>query len=112
MIDNIYSQVDQKCPISYNTHMKVIKLNRRYKLYKEHGYEAGLRFDTRGNKARLIERSCRERLVHSYYQADSDWYEYFGNSPDGIKPRPYFIMFRRESDLSFVLLCADLTKND
>jgi len=92
--------------------MKVIKLNRRYKLFKEHGYQAGLRFDAWGNKARLIEMACRERLGDSFIRADSDWYGYFGKSPDGIKPTPYFIMFRRESDLSFMLLCADLTKKD
>ena len=93
--------------------MKVIKLNRRYKLFKEHGYEAGLKFNGWGNRARrLIENSCRERLGHSFYQADSDWYGYFGKSPDGIKPLPYFIMFRRESTLSFILLCTDLTKKD
>jgi len=94
--------------------MKVIKLNRRYKLFKEHGYQAGLRFDAWGNRACLMEMACRERLGHSYsfYQAGSDWCGYFGKSPDGIKSTPYFIMFRRESDLSFMLLCADLTKKD
>ena len=92
--------------------MKVIKLNRRYKLYKEHGYQAGLRFDAWGNKARVIEKTCRERLGDSFIRADSEWYGYFGKSPDGIRSIPYFIMFRRESTLSFVLLCADLTGKD
>lgn len=91
--------------------MKVIKLNRRYKLFKEHGYEAGLRFDTWGNKARLMEKSCRERLGNSFFQANADWYGYFGKQSWGHGPKPYFIMFRRESDLSFMLLCTDLTKN-
>jgi hypothetical protein len=91
--------------------MKVIKLNRRYKLYKEQGYQAGLRFNTWENRARLIEMACRERLGNSFIQADSDWYGYFGKrNLNG--PTPYFIMFRRESDLSFVLLCIDLTKKD
>ena len=93
--------------------MKVIKLNRRYKLFKEHGYEAGLRFDAWGNKARLMEISCRERLGNSFHASNSDWQGYFGKSQQqGIRPTPYFIMFRRESDLSFMLLCTDLTKND
>ena len=110
MIDNIYSQVDWNCPINYNTHMKVIKLNRRYKLFKQHGYEAGLKFDGWGNQARLIENSCREHLGFSLHSRDAEWYEYFGKSPDGIKPLPYFIMFQKESTLSIILLCADLSK--
>jgi len=92
--------------------MKVIKLNHRYKLFKEHGYKSGLKFNAWGLQARLIENSCRKHLGHPFYQADADWYGYFGKSPDGIEPRPYFIMFRRESTLSFILLCTDLTKKD
>ena len=91
--------------------MKVIKLNRRYKLFKEHGYEAGLRFDAWGNKARAIEKTCRKRLGDSFIRADSDWYGYFGQR-NVHGPTPYFIMFRKESTLSFVLLCTDLTKKD
>jgi len=91
--------------------MKVIKLNRRYKLFKEQGYRAGLRFDYWDNNARIVERTCRERLGHSGITPPSDWYGYFGKR-GWTSPTPYFIMFRRESDLSFVLLCADLTKND
>ena len=92
--------------------MKVIKLNRRYKVYKEHGYEAGLRFDSWGNKARVIEKTCRERLETSgYWPTNSIWHGYFGQrNVNG--PTPYFIMFQKESDLSFVLLCADLTGKD
>jgi hypothetical protein len=91
--------------------MKVIKLNRRYKLFKEHGYQAGLRFDRWENKARLMEKSCQERLGNSFIRGDSDWYGYFGKR-NLHGPTPYFIMFRRESDLSFMLLCTDLTKKD
>ena len=104
-------KVDRKCPISYNTHMKVIKLNRRYKLYKEHGYEAGLRFDSWTNKALEIENSCREHLDYSWTHDKSDWYGYFGKRPANGST-PYFIMFRKESTLSFVLLCTNLTKKD
>jgi hypothetical protein len=107
MIDNIYSQVDWKCPIGYNTHMKIIKLNRRYRIFNEHRYQAGLRFNTYSNNAREIENSCRERLGPS----DSSWTGYFGKR-NVYAATPYFIMFRKESDLSFVLLCTDLTKKD
>jgi hypothetical protein len=91
--------------------MKVIKLNRRYKLFKEHGYEAGVRFDSWGNRAREIEITCRDRLGYSWNQESSEWYRYFGKRPAN-GPTPYFIMFRKESNLSFILLCADLTKKD
>ena len=91
--------------------MKVIKLNRRYKLFKEHGYEAGLRFDAWGYKAREIEITCRARLGLSFFQGTSEWYGYFGKR-SCTGPTPYFIMFRKESTLSFILLCTDLTKKD
>jgi hypothetical protein len=92
--------------------MKVINLNRRYKVYKEQGYQAGLRFDTWCDSARVIEKTCRERLETSgYWPSTSNWYGYFGQR-NVHGPTPYFIMFRRESDLSFVLLCADLTRKD
>jgi hypothetical protein len=89
--------------------MKVIKLNRRYRLFKENGYQAGLRFDTYGKTAENIEKTCRERLGLMWC-SDSNWTGYFGKRyVYGLTP--YFIMFRKESDLSFVLLCTDLTKN-
>jgi hypothetical protein len=90
--------------------MKVIQLNRRYKVYKEQGYQAGLRFDNWCDEARTIEKTCRERLETSgYWPSTSNWYGYFGKR-NAHGPTPYFIMFQKESDLSFVLLCADLTK--
>lgn len=118
MIDNTYSQVDQKVCFGYNTPMKVIKLNGKYRLFKEHRYQAGLRFDTYGNNVRNIENSCRERLGPSgrfqpgrLQPCDSNWTSYFGKR-NVYAATPYFIMFRKESDLSFVLLCTNLTKKD
>ena len=103
--------------------MKVIKLNRRYKLYKEQGYQAGLRFDNWCDNARNIEKTCRERLGPSPRERttldwpeasrcpfDSNWTGYFGKR-NVHGPTPYFIMFQKESHLSFVLLCTDLPKN-
>lgn len=92
--------------------MKVIKLNRRYKLFKQQSYQAGLRFDNWCDDARVIEKTCRERLETSgYWPTTSNWYGYFGQR-NVHGPTPYFIMFQKESDLSFVLLCADLTRKD
>ena len=93
--------------------MKIIKLNRRYRIFNEHRYQAGLRFNTYSNSARDIENSCRERLGQPgrLQPCDSNWTGYFGKR-NVYGATPYFIMFRKESDLSFILLCTDLTKKD
>jgi len=92
--------------------MKVIKLDRRYNPHKEAGYQAGLRFagwwDYK-DKISQIESICQSRLGTSWLVRDSDWVSYFGKRGRNVET-PYYIMFRRESDMTFVLLCADLTK--
>jgi len=92
--------------------MKVIKLDRRYKPHKEAGYQTGLRFegwwDEKGN-INQIESICRSRLGNSWSAQKSDWVSYFGKRRVG-ESTPYYIMFRRTSDMTFVLLSADLTK--
>ena len=92
--------------------MKVIKLDRRYKPNKEAGYEAGLRFngywDDR-TAINQIERICKNRLKGGWSALSSDWFAYFGKRKTG-ESTPYYIVFRRESDMTFVLMCADLTK--
>jgi len=92
--------------------MKVIKLDRRYKPHKEAGYEAGLRFEGWWNekdKINQIESICKSRLTSGWSALNSDWLGYFGKRRYS-ESAPYYIMFRRESDMTFVLLCADLTK--
>jgi len=92
--------------------MKVIKLDRRYRPHKEAGYEAGLRFEGWWNekdKISQIERICQDRLTSGWSTRHSDWLGYFGKRGRNVET-PYYIMFRRQSDMTFVLLCADLTK--
>jgi len=92
--------------------MKVIKLDRRYKPHKEAGYESGLRFKgwwDYQDKIFQIERICQSRLGTSWSTQRSDWVGYFGKRRNG-ESAPYYIMFRRQSDMTFVLMCADLTK--
>ena len=105
-------QVDQKVCFSYNTRMKVIKLDRRYKPHKEAGYQSGLRFagywDDRDHITQ-IERICQSRLNSGWSARNSDWLAYFGKRRFSMST-PYYIMFRKESDMTFVLMCADLTK--
>jgi hypothetical protein len=92
--------------------MKVIKLDRRYKPHKEAKYESGLRFEGwwhEQNNINQIERICRNRLKSGWSALHSDWVAYFGKRRYS-ENTPYYIMFRRESDMTFVLMCADLTK--
>ena len=92
--------------------MKVIKLDRRYRPHKEAGYEAGLRFEgwwDYKDKISQIERICQDRLTSGWSARKSDWVSYFGTRGRNVET-PYYIMFRKESDMTFVLLCADLTK--
>ena len=92
--------------------MKVIKLDRRYNPHKEAGYESGLRFEgwwDEKDKISQIERICQSRLTSGWSVRNSDWVGYFGKRKNG-ESAPYYIMFRRQSDMTFVLMCADLTK--
>ena len=92
--------------------MKVIKLDRRYKPNKEAGYESGLRFEgywDEKEKIAQIERICQSRLNSGWSAQNSDWLAYFGKRKTG-ESTPYYIVFRRESNMTFVLMCADLTK--
>ena len=91
--------------------MKVIKLNRRFRQFKEHGHTVALRFDY-WNPATIAvyEKICRARLRGHGYDRNADWAGYFGHAINGNTYRPYWITFRREADLTLVLLSADLTK--
>jgi hypothetical protein len=91
--------------------MKVVKLNRRFRQFKEHGHVVALRFHSGySDQVRAIEKVCREKLRGGGWLREHDWYSYYGKSRDGFA-RSYWITFRRESDLTLVLLSVDLTKN-
>lgn len=92
--------------------MKTVKLNRRFRQFKEYGHIVALRFDFRNNKAVKIEKVCREKLKGHGWLPDHNWYCYWGNYRFGNPhPRPYWITFRNEADLTLVLLSVNLTKN-
>ena len=93
--------------------MKTIRLNRRYKLYKEHGYQVGLKFadyytNTSQKKVQAIETACRNMFGNSgWYAGNSDWTSY--RQPARMnQPAVYFIMFRREADMTMILLKAQV----
>lgn len=91
--------------------MKTVKLNRRFRQFKEHGHTVALRFEFyQPATVSAIEKVCRARLKGHGYNREADWCGYFGHAPNSNSSRPYWITFRRESDLTLVLLCADLTK--
>jgi len=92
--------------------MKVIKLNRRYKLHKEHGYQVGLKFDCWDAEARAVEKICKEMFDRKAWwnPEESDWYEYFGKRVV-FGSTPYFIMLRKESHLSMVMLKYTVDQN-
>jgi hypothetical protein len=89
--------------------MKVIKLNRRFKVYRSQGHKVAVKF---GNyiKASELEKVCRDRLGENFlWNPEGTWYGWYGKKRSGMHLAPYFISFRKESDLTFALMC--LTSN-
>lgn len=84
--------------------MKVIKLNRRFKMYKEHGHQAGLRFDTWNQQAQAAEAALRQITQTGGWSRDNEWYSWVGQPTRQFGTRPYFITVRDEQILSLVLL--------
>ena len=88
--------------------MKVVKLNRRFRQFKEHGHTVALRFDNWDGTAIKYERVARSKLGGHGYDRKDAWFSYFGPRSKG--PRPYWITFRNEADATLVVLSTDLTK--
>lgn len=93
--------------------MKTIRLNGRYRLYKEHGYQVGLKFANYYSNAcqqqvQAVETVCRKIFGNSGWNAEmSDWTSY-RQPARSDRPAVYFIMFRRESDMTMALLKAQV----
>lgn len=90
--------------------MKIVKLNRRFKQYKENGHTVALRFDGWNPNAQAIEKVCKDRFEDAGWLPHHSWHRYFGSRPNSNAVRPYWITFRNEMDLTLVLLSANLTK--
>lgn len=88
--------------------MKVVKLNRRFRQFKEHGHTAALRFATY-TEAVPYEEIARVKLGSGGWVRHDLWYSYFGDNRQ-YGTRPYWITFRNESDLTLVLLSAELSE--
>jgi len=89
--------------------MKIVKLNRRFKQFKNNGHTVALRFNGWCPEASAIEKICKERLTGYGWLPEHDWYHYYGDRPSRNDVRPYWITFRNETDLTLVLLSANLT---
>lgn len=89
--------------------MKIVKLNRRFKRFKEAKHTVALRFDSWGSPALAVEQVCRDRFG-SMFANGASWEGYFGTAKT-VGPNPYWISFRNEKDLTLVLLSVNLTQN-
>lgn len=96
--------------------MKIVKLNRRFKIHKNHGFQVGLKFESWDQDARDVETFCKKRfgkeawgLKYSYpgavCKADKgDWSTQFGRKVEHDKLTPYWIFLRNESMLTMLML--------
>jgi len=86
--------------------MKIVKLNGRYRQYRENRHTVALRFDCWTEEASMYERVCSQRLPGpgNGWQRHGQWYSYYGSRPNTNSSRPYWITFRNEQDLTLVLL--------
>lgn len=78
--------------------VKIIKLNRRYKLYKEHGCTHAIRFYSWSTEAGKVESFLRERYGSEYIWGqyrNTMWKTHWGKS-QGNDPRPFFIGVKDE----------------
>ena len=87
--------------------MKIVKLNRRFKMFKEHGHTVALRFNSWSKDIAVDESVCRSRLGAEY--KNYSWSGHFGTRNGRTDFRPYWITFRNEADLTMVMLSAKLS---
>ena len=87
--------------------VKVIKLNNRFKLYKEYRMEHAIRFRTWDSSVTKVELFRREHFGPEYvwgHNTQTQWKTHWGK-PNRNMPRPYFIGVRSE-DMIFMARLA------
>jgi len=89
--------------------MKVVKVTRNWKIW-DSGHRVALRFDGY-DAARQIEGTAAKIFPKSQggWRRDGDYFSWFGKQNGRSSYRPYFISFRDEKMLTFVLLATGLT---
>ena len=88
--------------------MKTVKLNGRFRMYREHGHTMALRFKSWTADVSRYESACRKHLGSAW--TNGTWSSYFGARNGRSDSRPFWITFRNEADLTLVLLSVNLTK--
>ena len=87
--------------------IKVIKLNGRYKLYKEYGMKHAIRFNSWDQHAGRVESFMRKNFGSEWTWGNNyqtQWKTHW-SKPTGNNPRPFFIGVRDE-EMLFVLRLA------
>lgn len=84
--------------------MKIIKLNGRYRQYKEHRHTAGVRFDGWQPEVETLSKALYALTGTYGWFKDGEWFHYFGTKSAGSDARPYFITVRDENLLTMALL--------
>lgn len=85
--------------------MKIVKLNRRHKQFKEQGHTIALRFDRWDVSVQAYENACK-KLYPNAWLRDHEYYIYFGRTRK-MGPRPFWITLRYERDLTAILLMVE-----
>jgi hypothetical protein len=89
--------------------MKIVKLNRRFSMHRDHGHAVALRFETWNDQANKYEMAAT-RLFGSQYANWRDyphWRGYFGAASGHTPRKPYWITFRDPAHLTAVMLRVD-----
>lgn len=84
--------------------MKVIKLNRRYKMFKERGHTIGLKFEGWYKDASPYETYLVKIYGHDWDKCN--WAGYYGARSGRNTNRPYFITMRDEKMLTALMLAV------
>jgi hypothetical protein len=89
--------------------MKIVKLNRRFSMHRDHGHAVALRFETWNDQSARYEHAAI-RLFGSQYANWRDyphWRGYFGKASSHTPRKPYWITFRDPAHLTAVMLKVD-----
>ena len=82
--------------------MKVVKLDKRHKLY-HNGFTHAFRFDRWNDEARVVENKITEKFKGQY---SGKWQTYWGKAKiiNQVRFRPYWIGVRNDAIITQVLL--------
>jgi hypothetical protein len=84
--------------------MKLIKLDRRHRQYKEYQHQAAFRFEHWCKEAQEIEKALSSLTGTGGWDRSSAWYSYYGRASNRNSTRPYFVTVRDDTITSLVLL--------